>query len=150
MTKNKTNLILGIGLILFSLAIFTSALSSLVTQSRNQSIISSEDSKVSQDADVQKGVSLTSLVKVAEAAYDKNDIRKKEGFLWVDRKSSKFVVTLGAINGLIPGSQLTVYNGEKSIGQVQVAETFDVISYVLPLNESIDLSQGDYYKVAIK
>ena len=70
--------------------------------------------------------------------------------MWVDRKSSKLVVTLGAVNGLLPGKSLAVYKGDEKIGKVKVETAFDVISYVLPEDEGVKQLENDYYRVVIE
>ena len=98
----------------------------------------------------QDEVNLVSLVKQAEAVYGPEEKNRKEGVLWIDHETSQFVVTLGALNGLLPGKYLTVYDGQKKIGQVAVDTPLDVISYVHPLGTSMDFSQNDYYRVVIE
>lgn len=94
-------------------------------------------------------INMASLIKEAEAVYGSEEKNRKEGVLWVDRKTSNIVVTLGALNGLLPGRQLSVYSGADKVGQVTVDTSFDVISNVHP-DPSTDLSQNDYYRVVIE
>ena len=94
-------------------------------------------------------VNLSALMKEAEAVYGPQEKNRKEGVLWVDRATSSFVVTLGALNGILPGKQLSVYQGNQKLGQVTVDSSFDVISYVHPEN-SLDLSGNDYYRVTVE
>ena len=98
----------------------------------------------------EKAVSLKSLVKEAEKVYGQEENLNKEGFLWIDRKSSLYVVTLGALQGLLPGKHLGVYDGDQRIGQVIVDTPFDVISYVHPAEESKNLFSSDYYRVVVE
>ena len=98
----------------------------------------------------ERSIKLKELVTEARGHYDESEQSRKKGSLWVDRKSSKLIVTLGAINGLLPGHTLTVYDANKAIGQVIVDTAFDSISYVTPSNKSIDLLQNDYYHVIIE
>ena len=98
----------------------------------------------------EKAVSLKSLVKEAEKVYGHEENLNKEGFLWIDRKSSQYVITLGALHGLLPGKHLGIYDGDKRIGQVIVDTPFDVISYVHPSEESKDLLSNDYYRVVVE
>ncbi len=108
------------------------------------------DRKILKDVIEEESVSLTSLVKEAEAYHPGIDFEKSDGFMWIDRKSSKYVVTLGAVNGIYPGSVLSVYSGEDKIGEVQVDTSFDVISYVVPQTNSLPLLDQDYYRVEIE
>ena len=94
-------------------------------------------------------VNLSALIKEAEAVYGPQEKVRKEGVLWVDRESANFVVTLGALNGILPGSKLNVYQGTEKVGQVIVDTSYDVISYVHP-ESSLDLSAEDYYRVAVE
>ena len=98
----------------------------------------------------EKAVSLKSLVKEAEKVYGQEENLNKEGFLWIDRKSARYVITLGALHGLLPGKHLGVYDGDQRIGQVIVDTPFDVISYVHPAEESKDLFSSDYYRVVVE
>ena len=108
------------------------------------------DQRAAEIKQAQEGsINLSTLVKEAEAVYGPQEKSRKEGVLWVDRQSSNFVVTLGALNGILPGSKLNVYQGSEKVGQVTVDTSFDVISYVHP-EDSLDLSANDYYSVRIE
>jgi hypothetical protein len=95
-------------------------------------------------------INLQTLVQEAETVYGPEEKRRREGFLWIDRQESKYVVTLGALNGLSPGNYLTVYEGSKRMGQVAVDTPFDVISYVHPVDATLSLAQNEYYRVVIE
>ena len=97
-----------------------------------------------------KVINLQSLVKQAELVYGNGEKQRKEGLLWIDHKSSKIVATLGAVQGILPGHTLTVYDGQKKISQVTVETAFDVISYVRPQNNSPAFTQGNYYRVVVE
>jgi hypothetical protein len=86
---------------------------------------------------------------VDPVAQTPSDQSRKDGFLWIDRKTSRWVVTLGAIHGLKADSLLAVYQGDKVIGQVKVTRAFDVISYVQPM-DSPKFEQSDYFRVVIQ
>lgn len=92
---------------------------------------------------------LKAIVKEAETKYDQEDIQDKEGQMWIDRASSQYLVTLGALHGLQPEQRLAVYYNEKRVGQVAVQTTFDVISYVKPLSGT-NLSEDNYYTVIVE
>ena len=95
-------------------------------------------------------ISLKNIVKESESLYGQSEKNRKEGYLWIDQKSSQYVVTLGAVNGLKPGSRLSVYDGDTKIGQVMVDTPFDVISYVQPVNNLQSSLTSDYYRVVIE
>ena len=99
---------------------------------------------------IDKSISVKALVREAEAVYDDKEKSRREGLLWVDRKTGRFMVTLGAMHGLKIGSNLSVYVGSSSIGQVKVDSLFDVISFVSPIKKSLDLSKQNYYKIVIE
>ncbi|MCK5633230.1 hypothetical protein KAH94_05740 [bacterium] len=103
--------------------------------------------KKSKDKTTQEGViNLNALVRESKAVYSESEKNRKEGILWVDRKTQKLVVTLGAVHGLALESHLTVYDGNFELGQVKVDVLFDVISYVQP-EDFLDLSERDYYRI---
>tara|TARA_B100000745_G_scaffold286395_1_gene222298 strand:- start:184 stop:630 length:447 start_codon:yes stop_codon:yes gene_type:complete len=102
-------------------------------------------------ADKSEGVfTLESLVKEAEAHYDDDEKSRTDGFLWIDRSNSKYVVTLGAVNGVYPEAELTVYDGDDRVGEVIVDTSFDVISYVQPMGTEFSDLPNDYYKVVLE
>ncbi len=92
-------------------------------------------------------VKLDSLVQKSESIYGEAEKDRHTGYLWIDRKSENFVVTLGALNGLHKGSRLNVYENDKIIDSVTVDLPFDIVSFVRPGN-SIDQFSKDYYRVA--
>lgn len=81
---------------------------------------------------------------------DQNQTNKKEGFLWVDQKASRLVVTLGTRHGLRAGRYLTVYAGTQRKGQVAVDTLFETISYVHPVEKVMNLSENNYYRVVLE
>ncbi|VAX36786.1 hypothetical protein MNBD_UNCLBAC01-1291 [hydrothermal vent metagenome] len=95
-------------------------------------------------------INLNSLVAKAEKVYGPAEKSRKNGFLWIDHSVQQYVITLGAINGVLPGDYLMVYEGDKKIGQVKVSNSFDVISYVQPLQKSANIFKNDYYRVIIE
>ncbi|HBR14421.1 MAG TPA: hypothetical protein DD723_02625 [Candidatus Omnitrophica bacterium] len=99
------------------------------------------------EEDKEPVISLKTLAEEAEDVYGPEETRRQEGLLWVDRKSSKLIITLGAMNGLLPGKQLTLYDGDKEIGQVAVDLALDVVSFVHPIPQSLELLQNNYYRV---
>lgn len=97
-----------------------------------------------------EAISLKAVLKQSEEIYTPEEKNKSEGLLWVDRKLEKFVVTLGAINGLSEGSVLSVYEDNKKLGEVKVKTMLDTISYVEPQEELKPFLKGDYYQVKIE
>ena len=93
------------------------------------------------------GIGIDALMNYSKNLYGSDEKNRREGALWVDRESKKLVVNLGALNGLKSGDRLTVYDGDRNIGRVQISSAFDVVSYVEikePLKEAMD---KDYYSV---
>lgn len=78
---------------------------------------------------------------------EEEERQRDEGFLWVDRNSAKYVVTLGAFNGILSGGYLAVYDDDRMVGRVKVETVRDVIAYVQPLTATRDLLTKDYYRV---
>ncbi len=117
-----------------------------VIQSASQEKQPVQNSKAAQKNEM----SLKSLVKKAETVYGNEEKSRREGLLWVDAKSSKIMVTLGAVHGLLPGRNLSVYDRQDKIGQVMVETLFDVTAYVRPQKNTPALTQGNYYRVVIE
>ena len=80
--------------------------------------------------------------------YGEAEEKNKEGLLWFDSASSKYVITLGTVQGLTAGSALTVYDGNNRIGQVIVQSAADINSYVQPSPDT--QLTGNYYRVVIE
>lgn len=95
-------------------------------------------------------VPLDRVLEAAQKVYSPSEKDRTEGFLWIDRKASHLIVTLGAMQGLKPGSRLSIYEGEQKIGQVIVNTPFDVISYVQPVETSMDQLKNDYYRAVME
>ena len=106
--------------------------------------------EVSNSSSQNESIPLNTIVEEARKNSSENVADAKEGFLWVDAKSAKYVVTLGAVQGLLPGNYLTVYNGDRRVGQVTVETALDIISYVQPIDESVDLSSNKYFRVTVE
>lgn len=93
-------------------------------------------------------INLDDVLARAESIYGKNELSRTEGVLWVDRKASLMMVTLGQANGLRQGSNLTVFEAKKKIGDVIVDSTFDLVAYVKPIGKTINDFDKNYYRVA--
>lgn len=99
---------------------------------------------------VGQSIYLDRIVARAEEIYDDNEKTRRSGYLWIDRKTSVCLVTLGAVNGVGAGSQLKVYDGDKEVGLVRVETPLDVISYAKPVKKELDQFERDYYRVVFE
>ena len=97
---------------------------------------------------VQEVPAVADVPKPPSKVYGDAEERNKEGLLWFDSASSKYVITLGTVQGLTSGSALTVYDGDKKIGQVIVQSAADINSYVQPSSDT--QLTGNYYRVVIE
>jgi hypothetical protein len=113
---------------------------------RKADILKKQQEEKEKQAAQKQGIDLTPIIAQARAQYDDAERNRKEGFLWVDRANKKYVVNLGAIHGLLPGSYLTIYQGAERVGQVTIDTMLDVISYVRPLDNNINFSASSYYR----
>jgi predicted Holliday junction resolvase-like endonuclease len=102
------------------------------------------------ESELGESIYLEKLVKEAKEAYGYEEKNRREGRLWIDRKSKTMIATLGAINGVLPGTRLAVYNYNERIGYVTVATPMDVISYIKPTNLSFDKYERDYFRVVLE
>ena len=94
-------------------------------------------------------MTLKELLKKSESIYGEVEKDRKEGFLWIDRKTSTCLVTLGALNGLVPGSEVNIFDGERLVGRATVDMPYDIISYVKPIDRELGSFANDYYRVVI-
>jgi len=104
-------------------------------------------------------VSLADLLARTEKIYGAQELKRKDGILWIDRASQNFMVTLGLANGLIAGSYLSVYQDVSSpsgtvvsekIADVVVEQTYDIVSYVKLVDKNLADFSRDYYRVTVK
>lgn len=109
-----------------------------------------QSSPDSQHRSPDDSVTLESLSQASRDFYDETELNRREGTLWVDDKSAKFVVTLGAVHGVLPGSRLSVYHKGQRIGYVAVSFSFDVISYVHPAQDFLFDINDKYLRVVIE
>ncbi len=76
-------------------------------------------------------------------------VARNEGTLWINRKLSQCLITLGTTHGLEKGVLVDIYDGKKKVGKARVVQVFDVISYA----ELVGKTQGhftkNYYSVSI-
>ncbi len=99
---------------------------------------------------VSEPMKLDGLVKKAQGVYGPAEKARKEGALWLDRRSNNFIVTLGALQGLRRGSELSIYDGSYKIDTASVETPFDIISYVRLVKNSPDSFTGNYYRAVIE
>ena len=126
------------------LTLMEAEISKLKKQSQNSSL----NPAAAQESPAQ--FKLETLVKKAENIYPETEKSRTEGFLWFDRASQSFIITLGALQGLHPGSQLSIYEGDKKIDMASVDFPFDVVSYVKPIKNSPDAFTSNYYRVVLE
>lgn len=97
-----------------------------------------------------EAIELEDIAIRAEKIYGEKELNRKEGVLWIDRKTSLYLVTLGIINGVQKGSLIGIYEGNMKIGSVEVKDFYDIISYVDLVDKTSDDFDKDYYKVIIE
>ena len=95
-------------------------------------------------------IKLENLLLKSQSTYAADEKNRTEGFLWRDRRTNTFVVTLGALNGLRPGSELSIYDGNEKIDTATVDLPFDIVSYVKPVKNSPDFFNGGYYRAVME
>ncbi len=104
-------------------------------------------------------INLADVLAHTEKIYGAQELKRKDGILWIDRASQSCMVTLGIANGLTEGSYLSVYqdvlnpNGtsvSEKISDVVVEETYDIVSYVKLIDKKMDDLSKDYYRVTVK
>jgi len=160
--KNKSTLIAGISLIVVSficvavLLYFmgkannanSEKLGSLEVQLANLMIEKAEDQMSEEDyAKVKRPkIDAESFMARAESIYGEDELKRKEGVFWIDRKVSVCMVTLGKVNGVEPGTSLNLYDGDILVGKAVVATTFDIVSYVKPVGKPVKDFDKSYYR----
>ncbi len=90
---------------------------------------------------------LDKVVKASEKVHGVSEADRKEGSLWINRKSGNSMVTLGILNGVTKGSRLAVFDGGKKIATLKVTSALDVVSYVEPVDKTLADFTRDYYQV---
>lgn len=122
---------------------------------KSESVLSSEEQK-----EVQRDpIRIEDVLARAEIIYGSQELERRSGILWIDRKASQGVITLGIVNGLSSGSYLGIYEERRQpgglvvnekIGEVVVEQSSDIISYVQPVKKSLYEFDRDYYRVRIE
>ena len=110
----------------------------LVTVNAEKEIVEAEVENLKTQVDT---IKIETIVAQSQKMYGQDENSRKEGLLWVDRKTKMYIVTLGALNGLKSGSSLTVYDGENKIGEATVDMPLDVISYVEASKKASEIRQ---------
>ena len=161
--KNKSKLIFGIALIALSFVFILLALyfvgQGAKTPARQAKLQAQLENAISEKAQKEldasdaertkhKPFNLEDFLKHAESVYGPDELKRKEGVLWIDRKNSSFLVTLGAVNGLQQGSLLEIYEDGSKVGEVSVELPLDIISYAKPVGKTAGDFGKDYYRVS--
>jgi len=116
----------------------------LISEKADSSLTASEAQEVKRDP-----VTVQDLVDKTSILYDEKERSRREGILWIDRRTAKCIITLGAVNGLSVGSKLTVMKETEKVDVVTVDTPFDVISYVTPQSKRVAQFDNDYYRVVV-
>ncbi len=95
-------------------------------------------------------IRLDKLIDEAKLVHGQEELNRKEGSLWIDRVAKTYYVTLGALNGLYPGSKVTIYDGDAKLAEMKVATPLDVISYVEPIDKKLSDFSKDYYRAVFE
>ncbi len=93
-------------------------------------------------------IALDDVLTRSETIYGKSALDRKDGILWIDRNSSICLVTLGRVNGLEDGSRLSIFEGDKKVGDCVVDTSLDLVAYVSFVEKSLDDFKSNYYRVA--
>lgn len=155
MNNNKTKLLWGVFLIAAAFLCIVATFYFLgqaadQADKRKLALLNEQTLKSEGNQAVSGAMKLEGLVKKSEAVYGEAEKARKEGSLWLDRRSNNFIATLGALHGLRRGSELSIYDGSNKIDTASVEIPFDVISYVKPVKSSPDSLTGGYYRVVIE
>jgi hypothetical protein len=164
--KNKTFLLAGLSLIVFSFFCVAAILyvigqknqtdakrvASLQVELSNLMVGKGRKELKRSDAVLteREPIDLDEFLAKAETIYGPQELQRKEGIMWIDRKSSQCMINLGVVNGLTEGSRLKIYDGDKTLGEVSVQMPLDVISYVQPVDKTLVDFSNDYYRVSLQ
>lgn len=99
------------------------------------------------EAQVGRVIDRERVVKESGKIHGGQEASRRSGALWIDRKSSRIIITLGALNGVDKGNFLNVYDGDAKFASVKVTSALDVVAYVEPVDMSISDFRKDYYSV---
>jgi phage gp36-like protein len=123
---------------------------------KSESVLSDSDRRrVKRDR-----IDLEDLLDRTEKVYGEQELKRKDGVLWIDRVSQRCMVTLGAANGLVVGSYLAAYEEvagtagttptNQKVCDVVVEQTYDIVSYVRLVERNLTDLSRDYYRVSVK
>ena len=77
--------------------------------------------------------------------------REKTGILWIDRKSSRYVLNLGSSDGIHIGDNLDIYDrNSNKAGRVKVVTLFDLVSYTEPTKADQKFTDNYYDAVLVE
>ncbi len=172
---NKTNILIGLGLVAcafiaamaVSYVMHEKAATNLkevdALQVQLVNLIADKGEKYLPEADrarvKRERIDIEDVLLRTERVYGEQELKRKDGILWIDRTSSACMITLGAANGLIPGTYLSVYdeiinaNGtavSQKVADVVVEKTYDIVSYVTIPDKKFSDFVRDYYRVTVK
>ena len=99
------------------------------------------------ELEVGRVIDLDKVVTASQKVHGADEAGRKQGSMWINRKTLSCMVTLGALNGVTKGSELGVYDGENKLGTVKIVSTLDVVSYAEPVNRELKEFTKDYYAV---
>jgi hypothetical protein len=94
-------------------------------------------------------INVEELIAKASRLYGAEERERKDGVLWIDKEGKRCIITLGAVNGLRKGSILNVYREDRFIDKITVDTPFDIISYVTPIERSLEQFDDNYYRVVV-
>ena len=162
--KNKSKLIVGfsflLGAFLFSAATLyfmgkknkdnAQKMASLEVQLANMIGEKSRGRLLARDVGklTREPIALDDVLTRSEKIYGRGELNRKDGILWIDRKSSICLVTLGAVNGLEDGSRLGIFEDDNKIGDCVVDTSLDLVAYVSVVDKPLDGFKNNYYRVA--
>ena len=161
--KNKTTLLVGLsflfGAFLFSAVILyfmgkknddnVNKLASLEVQLTNLIAEKGRGRMLAKDVGrlTREPITLDDVISQSEKIYGKGELNRKEGILWIDRNASICLITLGSVNGLEEGSRLSIWEGDKNIGEADVDIPLDIVAYVKIADKPLSDFKNNYYRV---
>lgn len=96
---------------------------------------------------VGRALDLEKVVDASQKVHGEKESDRKNGSMWINRKTGSWMVTLGVLNGVTKGSRLGVFDGKNKIATLKVISALDVVSYVEPVDKEIGDFERDYYEV---
>lgn len=98
-------------------------------------------------AEIGRVIDLDSVVSESRKVNSAEEVSRKQGSMWINRKTQSVMVTLGVLNGVTKGSELSVYDGQDKLGTVKIVSALDVVSYAEPVDKNLKDFTKDYYAV---